>query len=140
MHYRRNSRGLVAMNSTNWRARTHPIREKLWARLDVNYDLYDDNCAREAARFVAGFDDISMLRSPRAFYQKIFLLLDRFLALERPRARPEERDIAERLCRDVVNRILTLLPQHDASDLFEYVGRLDRWSKTANFLRQSAFQ
>src|SRR5262249_44526949 len=93
-HYRRNSRGLTATNTANWRARTHPIREKLWARLGIKYDLYNDAYARDVARFVAGFDNISGTQAQLAVYRTVLLVLDRFLALEVPKARPEERDIA----------------------------------------------
>jgi glycosyltransferase involved in cell wall biosynthesis len=127
-HYRRNSRGLTATNTTNWRARTHTIREKLWARLGIEYDLYDNERARDVARFVAGSPNAGGAQAQLTVYRTILPMLDRFLALEAPRARPVERDIAERLCRDVVNRVLAHLPSDGAPDLIESVGRLDRWS------------
>jgi glycosyltransferase involved in cell wall biosynthesis len=108
--YRENPRGLTAAHLTeNPRSRTHRIREALWTRLGLTYDLYDDPRARNMSHFVRGFD-ITAPESRAAAYRAILTVLRAFLA--QPLAGVEDVKVARRLGHDVVRRILAN-PPHD---------------------------
>jgi glycosyltransferase involved in cell wall biosynthesis len=107
--YRLNPRGLTATNSTNARNRTHPIRETLWARLGLSYDLYDDAFASELSRFVRG-DDIAVTARRAPAYRAILSVLRAFLAAPQPLARVEDASVAHRLAQTIVARILASPP------------------------------
>jgi glycosyltransferase involved in cell wall biosynthesis len=118
--YRWNPQGLVATNSKNPRNRTHLIRETLWARLGLVYDLYDDAFALDLSNFVKGID-ITVAGRRAAAYRVILTLLGAFLAAPRPFARPEDAKTARRLARNIVWRVLTK-PPHDPREMLKIVG------------------
>ena len=77
------------MNSKNWRNRTHRIRESLWTRLGLTYDLYDDAFAHDLTQFVRGGDTAKMERRAPA-YRAILSVLRSFLAARQPLARADD--------------------------------------------------
>ncbi|MGC2774165.1 MAG: glycosyltransferase, partial [Bradyrhizobium sp.] len=109
VRYRMNPRGLTAMNANNARNRTHPIRETLWARLGLAYDLYDDAFASDLSQFVRGADiAVSERRAPA--YHVILTALRAFLAAPQPFARAEDAAIARQMARTIVARVLAAPP------------------------------
>ena len=109
VRYRMNSLGLTRVNSKNWRNRTHPIRESLWARLGLIYDLYDDDFARDLTQFVRGADIADIERRTPA-YRAILSVLRSFLTARHPLARADDAKIARKLGRNVVARMLASPP------------------------------
>jgi glycosyltransferase involved in cell wall biosynthesis len=107
--YRENPRGLTAAHLTkNPRNRTHKIRETLWARLGLAYDLYDDAVARNVTHFLRGFDVAPESRA--AAYRPILTVLPAFLATRQPLAGARDAEDARRLGHDIVTRILAKPP------------------------------
>lgn len=54
VRYRLNPQGLTMRNTQNPRNRTHAIRQKLWSRLGLEYDLFDDIPALDITGFLRG--------------------------------------------------------------------------------------
>ena len=106
--YRLNPRGLTATapDAANWRARTDPIREPMWARLGVPYALRDPALAFDLHQFVSGFA-IAHIEGRHAAYCTILQLLPPFLAAAKPFAREEDAAAARRLAHTMVARILS---------------------------------
>ncbi len=108
--YRVNPRGLTAVNSTdNPRSRTHPIRETLWARLGLTYDLYDNTLALDVSHFLRGGDIAETERRAPA-YRTMLTLLRAFLAAQRPLSRAEDVRSARKLGHTIVARVLANPP------------------------------
>jgi glycosyltransferase involved in cell wall biosynthesis len=108
LQYRENPQGLTATHlMKNPRGRTHMIREALWARLGLTYDLYDDPRARNISQFVRGFD-ITAPESRAVAYRSILTVLRAFLA--QPLAAVEDVKVARRMGHDIVRRILANPP------------------------------
>jgi glycosyltransferase involved in cell wall biosynthesis len=107
--YRENPLGLTATHMTkNPRSRTHKIREALWQRLGLTYDLYDDAVARSVSHFLRGFDVAPEHRA--AAYRSILTVLRAFLASLQPGMSPEDAEAARRLRHSIVARILAHPP------------------------------
>ncbi len=51
-------------NAKNARNLTHPIRETLWARLGLTYNLYDDAFAFHISQFLRGRDEFVLIARP----------------------------------------------------------------------------
>jgi glycosyltransferase involved in cell wall biosynthesis len=107
--YRINPRGLTATNAKNSRNRTHLIREALWARLGLTYDLYDDAFALDLTQFVSG-QDIAVIERRAAAYCAILILLRAFLVAPQPFARAEDAETTRQLTHTIVARVLTNPP------------------------------
>jgi glycosyltransferase involved in cell wall biosynthesis len=106
--YRLNPRGLVATNATNPRGRTHAIREALWARLGLAYDLHDDAFAADLTQFLKG-NDIAPERRAAA-YRRLLSMLRTYLDAARPFARAEDASAARKLAQTIVGRVLAHPP------------------------------
>ncbi|WP_119301061.1 glycosyltransferase [Dongia deserti] len=108
VRYRVNSRGLTTTDSRRGRSRTHRIREVLWSRIGLVYDLYDDKLAASISEFLRG----RTIPAPRrtAAYHKLLLVLRAFLASVAPTARADDRFAAARLKRNLIRRILSEPP------------------------------
>jgi len=107
--YRLNPRGLTAIHSTNNpRNRTHAIREALWARLGLRYNLYDDALALDVTQFLRGFD-LAAPDSRGAAYRTILTVLRAFLAGPQPFA---DAEAARWLGHSIVARILANPPDN----------------------------
>jgi glycosyltransferase involved in cell wall biosynthesis len=135
VRFRSNSRGLSATAPPDWRARTHPIREKSWDRLGIRYDLYDDGRAADIAQFISGAH-IARAEGRPAAYRTVLMLLRRFL-VETPMARAEDREVARRLARTTIERIFADPPRDLRSRIA--IGwlawRLDPWGAIAALRR-----
>ena len=105
VRYRVNSRGLTATNAVNARARTHRIREVLWGRLGLSYDLYDDELASDITQFLRGHA-VAPARRSRA-YRKLLMVLRAFLASGHAR---ENFDDAKKIKRAIVARLFDESP------------------------------
>jgi hypothetical protein len=105
VRYRINTRGLAALNRQNWRARTHEIRKKSWARLGVPYDLYDDDCAGDIADFVSG-KAIARVAGRAAAYRAILRLLRPFVARRMAGAGVDEGIEVQQLATTITRRVL----------------------------------
>jgi glycosyltransferase involved in cell wall biosynthesis len=109
VRYRLNPRGLSATHSKNVRNRTHLIRETLWARLGLIYELYDDGFASDLSDFLRGGDiAVSKRRAPT--YRVILTVLRSFLAATQPLTRAEDAEVARKLARSIVARVLANPP------------------------------
>lgn len=106
--YRANALGLSARHRRNARNRTHPIREALWARIGLTYDLYDDVFAYELTGFIRG-DTIPVERRAAA-YGKLLGVLRVFLAASRPFTRVDDAEAARQLAHGLVARVLASPP------------------------------
>jgi glycosyltransferase involved in cell wall biosynthesis len=107
--YRENPRGLTATHlMKSPRNRTHRIREALWARLGLTYDLHDDAVARNISHFLRGFDIAPEGRA--AAYRAMLTVLRAFLAFRQPMARAADAEVAHQLGRNIVARILANPP------------------------------
>ncbi len=73
VQYRMNPTGMTAHHNTNPRARTHAIRQQLWADIGLTYDLYDDALAGVISRFLRGHP------APPNMQQAAFAVLNRVL-------------------------------------------------------------
>ena len=110
VRYRLNPRGLTATHATkNPRNRTHAIRQAMWARLGLTYDLYDDGLARDVTQFLRGVDIPPPERRAPAFCA-IMRVLPAFLAAPQPFAGPGQTEDARRLGQTLVARILATPP------------------------------
>jgi len=109
VRYRINTKGLAALNKPNWRARTHAIRAKSWARLGVPYDLHDDDRAGDIADFVSG-KAIARVAARAAAYRTILRLLRPFVACRMAGAGDADRIEARRLATATTQRVLAALP------------------------------
>ena len=108
--YRLNSRGLIATHfNNNPRGRTHAIREALWQRIGLAYDLHDDALARDISQFLRG-DTIAAPERRAAAYRKMLTVLRAFLAAPQPFARAGDAEAARALRRTVVTRVLAQPP------------------------------
>jgi glycosyltransferase involved in cell wall biosynthesis len=107
--YRNNSRGLLASDLINWRARTHDIRRKLWAQFGLCYDLYDEDLSNVAHRLVSGCD-ISDAEMRGDAYRAILKLLRAFVAAPVIMGQPRDEDAARRLAARTTGLILAGLP------------------------------
>jgi glycosyltransferase involved in cell wall biosynthesis len=108
--YRLNPRGLTATHSqNNPRNRTHRIRETLWARLGLTYDLYDNAVASDLTQFLRGYD-IAVIDRRAAAYGTILTSLRVFLAAPRPLAQPGDTESARKLAHTIVARVLANPP------------------------------
>ncbi len=108
LRYRINPRGLTGQPSKNPRGRTHAIREKLWARLGLNYDLYDNVLAADISGVLRGNDIEPLRRGPA--YDRMLTVLLRFAAMMQPLARDEDRASLRRLTRGLASRVLDSPP------------------------------
>ncbi len=106
--YRLNTLGLTATNASNPRNRTHPIREALWPRLGLTYDLYDDAFALDLTHFIRGLEIAAERRAPA--YRKLLTVLRTFLARSQPFARDEDAEAAQKLAHGIVARTLANRP------------------------------
>lgn len=69
VRYRVNSQGLTVLNSAvKPRARTHAIRQRRWAHIGLEYDLYDDVLAGDISEFLRGHD-LAPSKRRRAYAQ-----------------------------------------------------------------------
>ena len=107
--YRNNSRGLVASDLINWRARTHDIRRKLWAQFGLCYDLYDEDLSNVVHRLISGCD-ISDAEMRGDAYRAILKLLRAFVAAPVIMGQPRDEDAARRLAARTTGLILAGLP------------------------------
>lgn len=108
VRYRLNPRGLTAANARNARARTHKIREALWARTGLIYDLYDDAVARDLSQFLRG-QELPVDKRTSA-YRTLLTVLRAFLAAPRPLARAEDGVAAQRMTEAIISRMLASPP------------------------------
>jgi len=108
VRYRMNSQGLTATNATNARARTDRIREVLWERLGLRYDLHQDEPAGDITQFLRGHS-IPVPRRPLA-YQKLVTVLRAFAASCQAGVRADDRKALDRLKHDMITRILAAPP------------------------------
>jgi len=116
--YRLNPQGLTAQNAhDNPRARTHPIREQLWAGLGLTYNLYDNALAGDVTQFLRGFD-LPAPERREAAYAAILSVLDVFLKAPRPFARSEDAGVGERLRATLVDRMRAAPPSLDFAGWF----------------------
>lgn len=106
--YRLNPRGLIAANTRNARARTHKIREALWARIGLTYDLYDDTLARDLSQFLQGRELPVDKRMPA--YRSLLTVLRAFLAAPRPLARVADRAAVRQMTETIISRMLASPP------------------------------
>lgn len=106
--YRMNSQGLTATNAVRPRNRTHRIREALWPRIGLTYDLYDDALARDIANFLDGADIAKQRRA--AAYTKMLTVLKAFLKAEQPYARAGDAEDRRRLRKSIIARVLANPP------------------------------
>jgi glycosyltransferase involved in cell wall biosynthesis len=131
--YRINPRGLTAADAHGKpRNRTHRIRETSWARLGLTYDLYNDDIADDVSRFLRGFD-IAVAERRAATYRRILTALGAFLAAPQPFARRDDAEVADRLGRSLLARMLAS-PPSDLRDMFALCRacwRLDRGAAIA---------
>lgn len=106
--YRLNPRGLTIMNAKDARRRTHAIREALWARIGLTYDLHDNGLARDITDFLRGSSAPPDRRM--AAYVKLLTVLRAFLAA--PRAGMPSNDAQSRteLASSLAGRILAAPP------------------------------
>jgi glycosyltransferase involved in cell wall biosynthesis len=107
--YRNNSRGLVASDLINWRARTHDMRRKLWAQFGLCYDLYDEDLSNVVHRLISGCD-ISDSEMRGDAYRAILKLLRAFVAAPVIMGQPRDEDAARRLAARTTGLILAGLP------------------------------
>jgi glycosyltransferase involved in cell wall biosynthesis len=107
--YRINSRGLTATHSDKPRNRTHHIRETLWARLGLTYDLYDDDLALDVTNFLRGLE-IAAPERRAAAYRKMTTVLRAFIAAPDRTARREDAEAARRFARALVARMMASPP------------------------------
>lgn len=107
--YRLNPQGLSASFSTNWRARTHAIRERAWSAIGLTYDLYDNARAGDIARFLRG-NSIEQVERRGPAYDIILEALDAFLATPRAFARPADAVIGLQLKSDLLARMAAAPP------------------------------
>jgi hypothetical protein len=119
VRYRLNPRGLTLTNSKNARNRTHPIREALWGRIGLTYDLYDDDLAREVSQFLRG-EVIAVAERRGPAYRVMLTALRSFLAAQQPFARAEDAESARQLARTVVARVLANPPNDLRERLMVY--------------------
>lgn len=119
VRYRLNPRGLTLTNSKNARNRTHPIREALWGRIGLTYDLYDDDLAREVSQFLRG-EVIAVAERRGPAYRVMLTALRSFLAAQQPFARAEDAESARQLARTVVARVLANPPNDLRERLMDY--------------------
>ncbi|MFD1987851.1 glycosyltransferase [Mesorhizobium newzealandense] len=136
--YRVNTLGLTIINAKNARNRTHPIREALWTRLGLTYDLYDDAFAQDLSRFLRG-NDIATERRIAA-YRKLLGVLRVFLTASQPFARAEDADDARRLAQGTVARMLASPPVRlrEALEVCTLCWPLDRRAATSAAIRRLA--
>ena len=136
--YRMNALGLSMANSKNWRNRTHPIREALWTRIGLTYDLYDDAFAQDMSRFLRGHE-IATERRVTA-YRKLLGVLRAFLAASQPFARAEDADDAQRLAHSTVARMLASPPVRlrEVLEVCALSWPLDRRAATSTAIRRLA--
>lgn len=131
--YRINPRGLTATDAHGKpRNRTHRIREALWARLGLTYELYNDEIAHEVSHFLRGFD-IAVPERRAVAYHHILTALHIFLAAPQPFARRDDAEVADRLRRSLIARMLAS-PPSDLRDMFalcRLCWRLDRGAAIA---------
>ena len=73
LQYRINPTGMTANHATSPRARTHAIRQQLWADIGLTYDLFDDALAGVISRFLRGHP------APPNMQQAAFAVLNRVL-------------------------------------------------------------
>jgi glycosyltransferase involved in cell wall biosynthesis len=128
VRYRLNPRGLTASGDANWRARGDPMREKSWARLGLRYDLYGHERADHVARFLTGSGDIPEAQARLAACRTVLTVLHRFLSVEAPKASAEGRQVAKRLRKTLVKRVLAQAPQDLTSrmEICRLIWPLDR--------------
>jgi glycosyltransferase involved in cell wall biosynthesis len=109
--YRMNSRGIIAAHMTkDPRGRTHAIREALWRRIGLAYDLYDDALARDISDFLRG-GTIAAPDRRAAAYRKLLNVLRAFLAAPQPLPRDGDAATARSLRRTLVARMLADPPR-----------------------------
>jgi glycosyltransferase involved in cell wall biosynthesis len=130
--YRLNPRGLIANNAIKPRNRTHQIREVLWNRLGLVYDLYDDDVARDVSIFING-KSIAAAERRFAAYSVMLKVLRAFLGSEPVKAEPAT---ARQLRQRIVTRMLADLPADRAerSKLYRLCRRLDPWTTTRRWM------
>ncbi len=116
--YRINSQGLTATNAVRPRNRTHRIREALWPRIGLTYDLYDDALALDISNFLNGGDIAKERRA--AAYARMLTVLKAYLKAEQPFARPADAEDRRRLGKIVVSRMLRNPPGGIRSKLALY--------------------
>ncbi|WP_143748787.1 glycosyltransferase family 2 protein [Mesorhizobium sophorae] len=136
--YRLNTQGLSTKHSKNARNRTHPIREALWAKLGLTYDLYDDAFARDMTEFIRGHE-IAVERRAAA-YCKLLAVLRVFLAAARPFERAEDADAARQLAHGLVARMLASPPLriHEMLRVCSLCWPLDRRAATRAAMKRLA--
>jgi len=124
--YRVNPRGLTSVNSRNPRNRTHSIRETLWKRLGLAYDLYDDALAKDVTQWLRGQELAPERRG--AAYRVILTLLHAFLAAARPFKCVEDAESARRLASDIIARMVANQParMRDAIKIFQACWKISR--------------
>jgi glycosyltransferase involved in cell wall biosynthesis len=132
--YRLNSRGLAANNAIKPRNRTHRIREVLWSRLGLVYDLYDDDIARDVSIFING-KSIAAAERRFAAYSVMLKVLRAFLGSEPVKAEPAT---ARQLKQRMVTRMLADLPadREERSNLYRLCWRLDPWTTGGRWMKR----
>src|SRR5947209_116768 len=134
--YRLNPRGLIASNAIKPRNRTHAIREALWGRIGLVYDLYDDDVAGDVSRFINGKSIVAPERRFAA-YSVMLKVLRAFL--KSAHAKTDMAD-ARQLKQRIVTRMLTDLPasREERSQLYRLCWRADPWTTSGRWMARSA--
>jgi glycosyltransferase involved in cell wall biosynthesis len=129
--YRLNPRGLTANNAVKPRNRTHAIREALWGRIGLVYDLYDDDVAGDVSRFINGKSIVAPERRFAA-YSVMLKVLRAFL-----KSAPAKTDSADarQLKQRIVTRMLSDLPasREERSQLYRLCWRADPWTTSGRW-------
>ncbi len=134
VRFRLNPRGMSATAPPDWRARTHQIRERSWARLGIRYDLYNDVRADDIAEFVYG-SAIARVEGRAAAYRTILTLLRGFL-LQATLARDEDHEAARQLVKTTIARVFAEPPRglRNRVAIARLAWRLDPACATAGFV------
>ena len=113
--YRLNSKGLIATHMKNPRGRTHRIRETLWPRIGLTYDLYDDLLADDISQFLRG-TAVPPPERRAAAYATMLKVLRAFLAAPRPFRRADDAEAEQQLRQTIITR-MWVDPPPDRSDM-----------------------
>lgn len=106
--YRCNPRGLTSLYAIKPRNRTHRIREALWQRLGLVYDLYDDDLAADVSTFVKG-EGIGAPERRFEAYRVILKVLRAFISCG-PVRDGQDAAAGRRLAQQIVTRMLANAP------------------------------
>ena len=104
--YRCNPRGLTSLYAIKPRNRTHRIREALWQRLGLVYDVYDDDLAADVSTFVKG-EEIGAPERRFEAYRVILKVLRAFISCG-PVRDGQDAAAGRRLAQQIVTRMLAM--------------------------------